>query len=302
LVTLRQAGEFRAGARWVHVADDALDLVVPAAAQRLGIERQRAAEQLVQHDAQGVHVRAGVDVQHRPLRLLRRHVLRRADELARLRKQRPLRQALADGLGDTEVDDLHERLVVDERHEDVGRLEVAVDDGLLVGVLHRIAGLNEQLEPRAQRQLVTVGEVRDRLALHELHDEVGPARFGGAGVEDLGNVGMVHQRQSLALALEARDDLARIHAELHDFERNRAVNRCALLGPVDAAHPALTDERLDHVGPDLRRMRQLADSTGNVVQVRAGISGRSAGRVVGGRGHVQDKYLQFRQTPKALDK
>ena len=43
----------------------------------------------------------------------------------------------------------------------------------------------------------------------QLHDEVGPAGVGGAGVEDPGDVGVVHQRQGLALGLEAGDDLAR---------------------------------------------------------------------------------------------
>jgi hypothetical protein len=34
-------------------------------------------------------------------------------------------------------------LPIDERHEDVGGLEVAVDDGLLVGVLDAVAHLTQ---------------------------------------------------------------------------------------------------------------------------------------------------------------
>jgi hypothetical protein len=49
-------------------------------------------------------------------------------------------EPLAPGrLGDAEVDDLGHRLAVLLGDEDVGRLEVAVDDALLVGVLHRLA-------------------------------------------------------------------------------------------------------------------------------------------------------------------
>ena len=44
-------------------------------------------------------------------------------------------------------------------------------------------------------------------AVDQLHDEVRPAGFGGAGVEDAGDVGVVHQRQGLPLGLEAGDDL-----------------------------------------------------------------------------------------------
>ena len=39
---------------------------------------------------------------------------------------------------------------------------------------------------------------------------------GGAGVEDLGDVGVVHHGQGLALGLEARDDLLGVHAQLDD--------------------------------------------------------------------------------------
>ena len=43
-------------------------------------------------------------------------------------------------------------VAVVQRDQDVGRLEVAVDDPLLVGVLHRPADLDEQLEPLAGRR------------------------------------------------------------------------------------------------------------------------------------------------------
>ena len=40
-----------------------------------------------------------------------------------------------------------------ERDQHVGRLDVAVDDPLLVRVLHGLADRDEQLEPLARRQL-----------------------------------------------------------------------------------------------------------------------------------------------------
>ena len=42
-------------------------------------------------------------------------------------------------LGDAEVDHLDDRHAVVQRHQHVRGLEVAVDDALLVGVLHRLA-------------------------------------------------------------------------------------------------------------------------------------------------------------------
>ena len=68
-------------------------------------------------------------------------------------EQRLVGQLLAGRLGDAEVDDLRHRRAVVQRHQDVRRLEVAVDDALLVGVLHGLADLDEQLQPLAERQV-----------------------------------------------------------------------------------------------------------------------------------------------------
>src|SRR5215813_13576412 len=46
-------------------------------------------------------------------------------------------------------------------HQHVGGLEVAVDDALLVGVLHRLADGQKQLQPPARRQAVLVAVVGD---------------------------------------------------------------------------------------------------------------------------------------------
>ena len=90
---------------------------------------------------------------------------------------------------------------------------------------------HEQLQPLARRQLVVVAVLGDRHAVDQLHDEVGPAAFGGAGVEDPGDVLVVHHGQGLALGLEAGDDLAAVHAGLDDLERDLAADRLAAARP-----------------------------------------------------------------------
>ena len=94
-----------------------------------------------------------------------------------------------------------------KRDQHVGRLDVAVDDPFLVGVLDRLADRRRKFAAARGRQLVVVAVLGDRHALDQFHDEVGPAGVGGAGVEDPGDVGVVHQGQRLPLGLEAGDDL-----------------------------------------------------------------------------------------------
>ena len=61
-----------------------------------------------------------------------------------------LGQLLLGRFGHAEVDDLGDRLAVVERHQDVGGLNVAVDNALLVGVLDRMANRHEQFQPLAR--------------------------------------------------------------------------------------------------------------------------------------------------------
>jgi hypothetical protein len=55
-----------------------------------------------------------------------------------------VRQPLRRRLGHSEVDDLRDSLAVSHLHQDVRRLDVAVDDPLLVRVLHSCTHLLEQ--------------------------------------------------------------------------------------------------------------------------------------------------------------
>ena len=89
-------------------------------------------------------------------------------------------------------------------------------------------------------------------ALDQLHDEVGPAGVGGAGVEHPGDVGVVHHRQGLPLGLEAGDHLGGVHPRLDDLDGDLAADGLGLLGHVDDAHAPLADRLEQLVGPDAR--------------------------------------------------
>ena len=71
-----------------------------------------------------------------------------------------------------------------------------------------------------------------------------------AGVEDAGDVDVVHHRQGLPLGLEAGDDLAAVHARLDDLEGDLALDGLRLLGHEDDAHAAFADLLQELVGAD----------------------------------------------------
>src|SRR5205809_1605330 len=111
-----------------------------------------------------------------------------------------------------------------------------MDDAFLVRVLDGLAYLGEYFEPVCRGNTFLVTKLSELDATHKLHDEIRPARFRRAGLEDFGDVWMVHQRQGLPLSFEAGDDLFGVHAQLDDLERDSAADGLGLLGHID--HPA----------------------------------------------------------------
>jgi len=59
--------------------------------------------------------------------------------------------------------------------QDVGGLEVAVDDPFLMGVLDGLADQDEQIKSLARREVGLIAVLGDGNALDEVHHEVGPA-------------------------------------------------------------------------------------------------------------------------------
>lgn len=61
---------------------------------------------------------------------------------------------------------------------------------------------------------------------------------------------MIHDRQGLALDLEARQRLLRAAIRAQDLERYRATHRLPLLGRVHDAHASLPEDTEEGVGAD----------------------------------------------------
>jgi hypothetical protein len=108
--------------------------------------------------------------------------------------------------GDAEVEQLHSPLL---GHEDVRRLEIAMDDEIAVGVRHRrrerrgTAGCAVRCPGRADRSTV------DALAAHVFEDEIRLRSGLDAGVEQPRNVRMLQAGEHAALARSAAPTDAR---------------------------------------------------------------------------------------------
>jgi hypothetical protein len=168
---------------------------------------------------------------------------------AKRRHQRAVGRVHRGGLGQPEIDDLRYRLVVAHANQNVRRLQIPVNDPLLMGVVHSVADLNEQFEPLPGRESVAIAIRRDRFAAHALHGEVRTALGRGTSIEHLRDRRMRHDCQRLTLGLEARDHLARVHASLDHFERHLAFDRVRLFGEPDLAIPPVPMRWTRRYGP-----------------------------------------------------
>ena len=209
-------------------------------------ERDRAREHLVEDDAERVQVGRLVDL--RAARLLRREVLRGADDRALLGH---LARA---GARDAEVRDLQVPLAVDEH---VVRLDVAVDEAVPVREPQRREDLPRVVDgDRHGRRPALEDQLLERLAVEVLHrDVVRP--LGLAAVVDRDDVRVREARGVLRLVPEARDELVVAGvAVVEDLDRD-APAQLLVLREVDVRHSARAELAHDAVAPVEERVEEL---------------------------------------------
>ena len=145
------------------------------------------------------------------------------------------RGVVVDEFGDAEIEDAGAGVLIDE---DVGGLDVAVDDAAGVGVLYAVADLDEGGEECAKCVAGPGERISPRVdgaTIDLIEDE--PALVGRAFRRDDGDEGGVRERRErLDLALEARG-VGRGATE-ETFGRDDATGR-GLAGAEDGALPAL---------------------------------------------------------------
>ena len=153
-----------------------------------------------------------------------------------------LRRGVADRARNAEVG--HHRVAAAQ--QDVGRLDVAVDDAALVRIGQRLGDFARDLERVLDRQLgLALDPVPQGLAFHVRHDVVeqalGLARFVHRQDVRMGEpCGDLHFAEE-AIGAERRGELRPHHLHRH------AAMVLEVLGEVDRRHPAFAQDPLDLV-------------------------------------------------------
>ncbi len=212
----------------------------------VSLEGELTGEELEEHEAEGVDV--GARVEGVALGLLGGHVLGGADGGAQLGAfALDDGGVLSEGLGDAEVEDLGEVSdACDGFEDDVGGLEVAVDDVAAVGLLEACGDLDEDAEGASQLDgVVLPEELLQGAPGDELHDEEEGAVGLFAEVEDGDDVGVSEPGEDAGLAHEVVGVSIVVGSEAVEDLDGDGPLQVGLHAAVDVAHASRADDLLD---------------------------------------------------------
>jgi hypothetical protein len=155
-------------------------------------------------------------------------------------------------LGEAEVEDLDPAV---SGQEEVLRLEVAVDDPLVMGGRETARDLGRVVEGSCRGEGTPPQPPPQGLAFEQLEDdEWCPVVL--ASVEDHEDVGMVQCARGLRLLREAPLTIGITQPVLVQDLDGDLAGEAGIAGAVDLAHPSRTERREDLVGPDAGSLRQ----------------------------------------------
>ncbi len=167
--------------------------------------------------------------------------------------------------------------------QDVGRLEVAVDDELLVRVLDRVADPAQQVDALADAEPLRIAPAVDRLAVDVFHDQVRMAVRRRAAIQQARDVRMVEAGEDLPFAFETAHELARIEARAQQFQCG-LLRECTVgaFAQVHRTHAAAVEHAFESPGADAQAdaicLEPVADQ-GRDFQVRGFAQERRARRM-----------------------
>lgn len=150
--------------------------------------------------------------------------------------------------GDAEVEEF--RFAV-AGNQNVGRLEIAVDDELAVGVIDGIAEGEEDAKASGEGQGVLVAVLVQPESFDKLHDKVRQAVLAGAAVEQARDVGVDQRGEDLAFHAEAFEGAGVKPTAFDNFDGDGLVDLAVhAFGAEDGTHAATAEQRAELIGAE----------------------------------------------------
>ena len=137
-------------------------------------------------------------------------------------------------------------------HQDVGRLEVAVENQVLVGVVDRGADIAKHTQAICEAEPPSIAVLRHGHAFGQFHDEVAVTR-GDPRIHQSDDVWMIQLREDPSFLNETAVGFRREETSIGDLDGDVPIERAILpLGAIDDPHPTAPDHFAQHVGPQCR--------------------------------------------------
>ena len=200
--------------------------------QAVAIEGILPGEHFVQHGTQRKNIRASIYLASHCL--FRRHVARRAEHLS------DVGIVAVDEMGDPEIGQLDASAPPGD--DDVGGLDVAVDDVVLVRERQRLGHLRGGIEHQIQRHRALVHEIAQGRAGKVFHGDIGQP-IGLADVVDRHDIGMRQPAGALRFAQETGFRASPFLPQLrdgHGLDGDGAFDQ-RVARPINGAHRTLAD-------------------------------------------------------------
>ncbi len=215
---------------------------------RIGPERRLAGQQLVEDHAQRVDVDGRRDRLTSALSLLGCHVARGPHDRSRRGDAAPFRRL--DPLGQAEVghqgNQAIERIIRAASEQDIGRLQVPVQDSALMSVMHGASHRRHQARGIAGVVPKSGGQQCEIAAFDQLHAEIVVA-FVLTHLIDRDDMGMIEVRGGLGLEPEPHQVIGGGEPPgPNHFERQHAI-QADLASTVDNSHAPLRNHALQFV-------------------------------------------------------